>query len=90
MLQRHCIGSHTLKKPLDQLVNGEQRFSDGEIYTDTVYRFKGLQAPYVIVTEMDFETLGEKEKAALYMAMTRCSMQLAFVMSERALGALNA
>lgn len=89
LLQRHCIGSHTLKKPLDQLVNGEQRFSDGEIYTDTVYRFKGLQAPYVIVTEMDFETLGEKEKAALYMAMTRCSMQLAFVMSERALGALN-
>lgn len=86
VLQRDQIGTHALKKPLDQLVNGEQRFSEGEIYTDTVYRFKGLQAPYVIVTKMDFATLGEKEKAALYMVMTRCSMQLAFVMSERALG----
>ena len=89
VLKREAIGRYTLKKPTNALINGEQQFTDGEIYVDTVYRFKGLQAPYVIVTEMDFETLGAREKAALYMAMTRCSMRLAFVLSEKTLAALR-
>ena len=89
VLKREAIGQYTLKKPTNALINGEQQFTEGEIYVDTVYRFKGLQAPYVIVTEIDFEQLGKREKAALYMAMTRCSMRLAFVISEKALQAFQ-
>ena len=90
ILKLDQIGRHTLKKPLDTMKNGEQQFTQGEIYTDTVYRFKGLQAPYVIVTEIDFETMNQKEKAALYMAMTRCSMRLALVLSANALRTFTA
>lgn len=88
LLKLDQIGKYSLRKPIEETRNGAQQFTEGDILIDTVRRFKGLQAPYVIVTEMDFDELGSKEKAMLYLAMTRCSMRLSFVLSNNAIVAL--
>ncbi len=75
---------YTLKHVTDKFKNGRQVFSEGAIWHDTVRRFKGLQAPFVILTEMDFTEFDEKAAALLYLGMTRASMGLALVMSEDA------
>ncbi|MDO4936318.1 MAG: ATP-binding domain-containing protein, partial [Sutterellaceae bacterium] len=75
---------YTLKHVTAKFKNGRQVFSEGAIWHDTVRRFKGLQAPFVILTEMDFTEFDEKAAALLYLGMTRASMGLALVMSEDA------
>ena len=73
---------YSLKQPLDEFKNGRQLFSDGTLFNDTVRRFKGLQAPCVILTEVDFEEFGDHTKYLLYLGMTRVSMSLKLVLSE--------
>jgi len=63
---------------------GRPQFSDGDLLIETVYRFKGQSAPCVIVTEVDFEQLSEADARKLFVAMTRASMKLLVVLSERA------
>ena len=74
---------YTLKQPLSEFKNGRQLFSDGSLFNDTVRRFKGLQAPCVILTEVDFEEFDDTAASLLYLGMTRASMSLTFVLSER-------
>lgn len=73
---------YSLKQPLDEFKNGRQLFSDGTLFNDTVRRFKGLQAPCIILTEVDFEELDDQAKSLLYLGMTRASMSLKLVLSE--------
>jgi superfamily I DNA and RNA helicase len=63
---------------------GNPEFREGELLTESVYRFKGQSAPAVIFTEIDFETLDEKNFRKLFVGMTRARMKLVLVMSERA------
>jgi superfamily I DNA and RNA helicase len=63
---------------------GNPEFREGELLTESVYRFKGQSAPAVIFTEIDFETLDEKSFRKLFVGMTRARMKLVLVMSERA------
>lgn len=88
---RHAkLGHRLLKKPTDRFDSNNNRiFTEGEILCDTLLRFRGLGAPCVIVTEMDFEEVNDRVRNLLYHAMTRSSVALAFVMSERAFNALN-
>lgn len=89
-LSREVIGGCRLRRPLDAFdANNMRVFTEGEIYCDTLRRCCGFSAPCVIITEMDFEAVTEREKALLYLAMTRAEAALAFVMSERAYGALS-
>jgi superfamily I DNA and RNA helicase len=62
--------------------DGSQIYTDGKIYFDTIYRFKGQQAPAVILVDID-ETLGETEfaKRVLYCGMTRATVRLELVVS---------
>lgn len=84
ILKCEAIGGRRLRRPTGRFdANNMRVFTEGEIYCDTVRRFCGLAAPCVIVTEMDFATITEHEKALLYLAMTRAEAALAFVMSER-------
>ena len=62
---------------------GNPVFRDGELLTESVYRFKGQSAPAVIFTEIDIETLDEKSFRKLFVGMTRARMKLILVMSER-------
>lgn len=74
---------YTLKQPLSEFKNGRQLFSNGSLFNDTVRRFKGLQAPCVILTEVDFEDFDDTAASLLYLGMTRASMSLTLVLSER-------
>lgn len=69
---------------------GSPIYSDGDLLVDSVYRFKGRSAPCVILTEVDFETLGEIETWKIFVGATRATMKLYLVMSDRAAGVLLA
>lgn len=83
------LGSHTLRRAtgLYDLTGGPE-YTDGDFLLETVYRFKGQSAPCVIFTEIDFEQWDEKVGRRLFVGMTRASMCLFPVLSERAAGLL--
>jgi DNA helicase IV len=63
--------------------NNEQIYTDGELTFDTIFRFKGQQAPAVILIDLD-ESLKRDEWATgiLYCAMTRATIRLELVVHE--------
>jgi hypothetical protein len=88
---------HSLFAPLDQLGTHRLRaftgqydllsnpvYSDGDLLIDSVYRFKGQSAPCIIYTEIDFEHLDDAVLRKLFVGMTRASMKLLLVISNRA------
>ena len=90
LLQKESLGGYALKRPTGRFnQNGDMIFTDGVLFADTVRRFKGLQSPCVIVTELDFEELTHSVRALLYLAMTRASVRLELVMSEASVRALS-
>lgn len=89
-LRHSKLGHRLLRKPTDRFdANNNRIFTEGEILCDTLLRFRGLGAPCVIVTEMDFEEVNDRVRNLLYHAMTRSSVALAFVMGEKAFNALS-
>jgi hypothetical protein len=68
---------------------GSPVYSEGELLIDSVYRFKGQSAPCVVFTEIDFEQLDEAAVRKLFVGMTRATMKLVLVVSERAARALR-
>lgn len=67
---------------------GAPNWSDGELRLETVRRFKGQSAPAIVLTEIDFEEMGQLERNLLFVALTRASMHLELVMSESSEGVL--
>jgi hypothetical protein len=63
---------------------GNPVFSAGEVLVDSVYRFKGQAAPCVIFTEIDFATLDELVLRKLFVGVTRATIKLTLIVSERA------
>ena len=85
LLNLDTLGQHSLKSFKGSYdLFGNPEFREGELLTESVYRFKGQSAPAVILTEIDFETLDEKSFRKLFVGMTRARMKLVLVMSERA------
>lgn len=62
--------------------HGNQLFSDGQIYMETAYRYKGQQSQAVIVTDIDPPAEGERYQKALYTAMTRATVRLELLVRE--------
>lgn len=63
---------------------GNARWTEGELLVESVYRFKGQSARAVVLTEIDFTEMGEREKAVLFVGMTRATMALTMVLSAQA------
>jgi len=86
------IGQHTLRSPIqgkyDELGNPE--YSEGEITTDSVHRFKGQSAPCVVLTEIDFAQMDENSKIRIFVGATRATMKLIMVISNRSLNSILA
>jgi superfamily I DNA and RNA helicase len=61
----------------DYLPDGTQVMTDGQLLYDSIYRFKGQEAPAIILTDVD---LGggnpERARAALFCGMTRPTVRL--------------
>ena len=69
---------------------GNPQYSDGDLLIETVYRFKGQAAPCVILTEVDFEAVDDIVRRKLFVGMTRASMRLVVVLSDKAAALLLA
>lgn len=83
------IGPHALKSFTGQYdLLGNPIFGEGDILAETVYRFKGQAAPYVVFTEIDFEAYDEAVMRKLFVGATRATMKLTLVISEQAAGIL--
>ena len=84
LLNLDALGNHSLKS-FDGSYDlfGNPVFRDGELLTESVYRFKGQSAPAVIFTEIDFATLDDKNFRKLFVGMTRARLKLVLVMSEQ-------
>jgi hypothetical protein len=64
-------------------------WTEGQLKVETLRRIKGQSAAAVVLTEIDFETMGVAERRMLFVGMTRARMHLELVMSPRAEAALT-
>jgi hypothetical protein len=79
------IGPHRLRRATGGYdMFGNPEMSEGDVLVETVYRFKGQSAPCVIFTEIDFEDWDQLVERKLFVGMTRATMRLLPVLSERA------
>lgn len=86
-----AIGRHSLRRWTGEYdAQNRQVFTDGEIVVDSVFRFKGQQAPAVVFAEADFNELDDKARRRLFCGMTRASVAIDCVLSKGAAGALIA
>lgn len=67
---------------------GHVKYTDGQVLVETLYRFKGQAADAVILTEVDFEELDQKNCRKLFVAFSRARLHVTFITSERARDAL--
>ena len=60
-----------------------QIYTEGELIFDTIFRYKGQQAPVIILTDLD-ESLevNERTRKILYCAMTRATVLLELIIEE--------
>ncbi|MFZ3043190.1 MAG: ATP-dependent helicase [Thiobacillus sp.] len=83
------LGPHSIKAFTGQYdLLGSPVYSEGELLVDSVHRFKGQSAPCIVFTEIDFEELDEAALRKLFVGMTRATMKLVLVVSERAAAAM--
>jgi hypothetical protein len=83
------LGPHALRAFTGQYdLLGSPVYSDGDLFIDSVHRFKGQSAPCIVFTEIDFGELDEAALRKLFVGMTRATMKLVLVMSERAAAAM--
>jgi hypothetical protein len=83
------LGQHTLRTFTGHYdLLGHPVYSEGDLLMETVYRFKGQAAPAIVFAEIDFEELDEKTLRKLFVGMTRATLKLVLVVSERAAGRL--
>jgi hypothetical protein len=63
---------------------GNATWSDGRIFVDTLFRFKGQCADAVVLTEIDFEEWSENAKRRLFVGLTRARLSVSLVVTEKA------
>jgi superfamily I DNA and RNA helicase len=63
---------------------GNATWSDGQIFVDTLFRFKGQCADAVVLTEVDFEDWSENVKRRLFVGLTRARLSVSLVLTEKA------
>lgn len=69
---------------------GQQVLCPGDIRYETVFRFKGHQAPVVLFTEIDFQKVDDRARCRLFCGMTRASLQLEMFVGPAGSAALRA
>jgi superfamily I DNA and RNA helicase len=82
--QEKRVGNFTLSRPTGEYdLLGNQLFEDGQLRFDTVYRFKGQQAPAIILTDVDpNQERPDHTERLLFTAMTRATVRLEIVLRE--------
>ena len=72
------IGKYALRKFTNEYdVQGNQKYTNGEIIFDSIYRFKGNQSPAVILVDVEsLESPSERKTNLLFCGMTRATVRL--------------
>jgi len=78
------IGAFTLSRPTGGYdLLGNQLFEKGQLRFDTVYRFKGQQAPAIILTDVDpNQDRPDHAQRLLFTAMTRATVRLELIVRK--------
>lgn len=91
LLKRDALGSVTLRRFTGAYdLFGQPVHCAGELLAESVYRFKGQCAPAVILAEVDFEALDERQLRKFVVGATRAMIRLTLVLSARARAILDA
>ena len=67
---------------------GNPVWSDGDLLVESLYRFKGQSAPAIVLCEVDFEALTDRDRRKLFVGITRAQMRVELVLSARAASVL--
>jgi superfamily I DNA and RNA helicase len=85
LLNSELIGRFTTRRFTGAYTrDGDPLWSDGELMVESIYRFKSQSAPAVILSEVDFVELTDKERRKLFVGMTRAQLNLQVVLSSQA------
>lgn len=91
LLNTARIGEYALSRFSGRYTaDGEQEWTPGELIAESVYRFKGQSAAGIVLTEVDFETLGALERRKLFVGLTRAELAVEIVLSKGMEGGLAA
>lgn len=82
VLKLNELGGYKTKRFSKYDEAGNALWTDGALTIDSVYRFKGQSMPVVVLCEVDFEVLTEKDKRKLLVGLTRGQVRVDIVMSE--------
>jgi hypothetical protein len=63
---------------------GNAIWIDGEIFVDTLFRFKGQCADAIVLTEIDFNEWTENVKRRLFVGISRARLAVSLVLTEKA------
>ena len=63
---------------------GKATWSDGHIFVDTLFRFKGQCADAIVLTEIDFDEWTENVKRRLFVGISRARLAVSMVLTEKA------
>jgi superfamily I DNA and RNA helicase len=77
------LGGYKTKRFSKYDESGNALWTDGALLVESVYRFKGQSMPVVVLCEIDFEELTEKDKRKLFVGLTRGQVRVDVVMSEK-------
>lgn len=90
LLKTDRIGDFRLRRPTGQYnAAGEAIWTEGDMLTESVYRFKGQSAAGIVLTEVDFEGLDDVSRRKLFVGLTRAQLAVEVVLSELATKALG-
>jgi thymidine kinase len=83
VLAQDKLGGYKTKKFSVYDEAGNALWTDGALLVDSVYRYKGQSMPVVVLCEIDFDELTEKDKRKLFVGLTRGQVRVDLVMSEK-------
>jgi hypothetical protein len=72
-----------IKKFIGYDLKGSAIWSDGQLFVDTLFRFKGQCADAVILTEIDFDEWTDDIKKRLFVGLSRARLMASMVVTER-------
>lgn len=88
-LRQERLGGYATRRFTGHYDNaGNPLWSQGPLLVESLSRFKGQSAPVVVLCEVDFERLTERDQRKLFVGLTRAHMRVDMVLSERAARAL--
>ena len=64
--------------------SGNPIYSSGDLFCETVYRFKGQSSAVIIFCEIDFEEISPRDLRKLFVGMSRAQDHLICIISQRA------